>query len=152
MNIAISTAGPAPVNDTSDSASCRYERFATVFSRIYEETASIAVALEVLDAYRARETLTQPRVRDFGSLVVEIVARRFSLRPKLLFERNRHRDVTSARYVAAWILLRHRWTKEKIATYFHLDHSTVIHGLKRVASDNALLVAAHIAEQLLDDA
>jgi Bacterial dnaA protein helix-turn-helix len=152
MNIAIASAESAPANDATDTPPGRYDRYATVFSRIYKETASIAVALEVVDAYRAREMLTQPRVPDFGTLVVAIVARRFSLRPKLLFDRNRHRDVTSARYVAAWILFRHRWAKAKIATYFHLDHSTVIHGLKRVASDNALLVAAHLAEQLLDDA
>jgi hypothetical protein len=152
MNIAITSAGPPPANDTADTSPGRYERYAMVFSRIYKETGSIAVALEVYDAYRAREAAAPPRRPDLPTLVVDIVARWFSVKPKLLFDSNRHRDVTSARYVAAWILFRHQWAKAKIADYFHLDHSTVIHGLRKVASDNTLLVAAHLAEQLLHEA
>lgn len=152
MNIAISSAEPGPANDTAGAATGPYDRYATVFSRIYRETGSIAVALEVYDTYRAREAAAPRRRPDMATLVVEIVARSFSVKTKLLFESNRHRDVTSARYVAAWILFRQQWAKTKIADYFHLDHSTVIHGLRKVASDNTLLVAAQLAEQLLEEA
>ena len=138
---------PSPANDRGRPGP--YARYAEVFSRVYGDTGSIETALEVLDAFRTREAVLPPVIADVPSLVVKVVAQLFSVKPKLLFGRNRHRDVTSARYVASWLLFRRRWSKSKIASFFDLDHSTVIHGLRLVATDTALLVAAHKAEQFL---
>jgi Bacterial dnaA protein helix-turn-helix len=138
---------PSPANDRGRPGP--YARYAEVFSRVYGDTGSIEIALEVIDAFRTREAVLPPVIADVPTLVVRVVAQLFSVKPKLLFVRNRHRDVTSARYVASWLLFRRRWSKSKIASFFHLDHSTVIHGLRLVATDTALLVAAHKAEQFL---
>jgi hypothetical protein len=126
-----------------------YARYAEVFSRVYAETGSIEIALEVVDAFRTREAVLPPVIADVPTVVLRVVAQVFSVKPKMLLGRNRHRDVTSARYVASWLLFRRRWSKSKIASFFDLDHSTVIHGLRLVATDAALLVAAHKAEQFI---
>jgi hypothetical protein len=138
---------PSPAKDRGPAG--RYTLYADVFSRVYGDTGSIEIALEVLDAFRTRESILPPIIADVPTLVVKVVAQLFSVNPKLLFGRNRHRDVTSARYVASWLLFRRRWSKSKIASFFDLDHSTVIHGLRLVATDTVLLVAAHKAEQFL---
>jgi hypothetical protein len=151
MSIALIPAEPA--NDTTvPSPRGRYARYADIFSRVHAETGSIEIALEVLDTYRAREDLAPRRSPDLADRIVQVVARLFAVKPKQLFERNRHHDVTSARYVAAWLLLRRGWKKAKIATFFKLDHSTIIHGLRLVVADVDLLAAAHSAEQLLESA
>lgn len=151
MSIALIPAEPA--NDTTvRSPRGRYARYADVFSRVHAETGSIEIALEVLDGYRAREDLAPRRPPDHADRIVQVVARLFAVKAKQLFERNRHHDVTSARYVAAWLLIRCGWKKAKIATFFKLDHSTIIHGLRLVVADVDLLAAAHRAERLLESA
>src|SRR6185312_16560060 len=95
---------------------------------------SIAIALEVLDTYRAREVLTRPADQDLPKRAIAIAASLFHVPAKRLLERNRRADVTSARYVAAWLLRRRRWSFPKIAELFGLDHSTMIHGLRKVAT------------------
>jgi len=127
-----------------------YARYAEVFSRVYRESGSIEIALEVYETYRAREDLARPKRVDFAQRILQVSASLFCVPPKRILERNRHRDVTSARYVAAWLLSRRRWSTVKIGTLLDLDHSTVLHGLRRVAGDNDLLLAAHKAEQLLE--
>ncbi len=139
----------SPPSANDDDGRGPYARYAEIFSRVYGNTASIEIALEVVDALRTREAVLPPVIPDVPNLVIKVVAQLFSLKPKLLFGRNRHRDVTSARYVVAWLLFRRRWSKAKIASFFDLDHSTVIHGLRLVARDTNLLVAAHKAEQFL---
>ena len=68
---------------------------------------------------------------------------------KRLRERNRHRDVTDARYVAAFLLRRRHWTTEKTGALFGLDHSTIVSGLQKVENTPRLLVAVAKAEHLL---
>lgn len=109
---------PSPANDRGHP--CPYARYAEVFSRVYRDTGSIEIALEVVDAFRTRETVLPPVIADVPTLVLKVVAQLFSVKPKLLFGRNRHRDVTSARYVASWLLFRRRWSKSKIASFFDL--------------------------------
>jgi len=136
-----SAAVPAPITS--------YERWASVFSRVHAEVGSIAIALEVLDTYRAREAL-RPRPIDIPRRILALAAGAFHVPVHRLLERDRHRDVADARYAAAWVLRRRRWAYEKIAELLKLDHSTVIHGLRKVAAHDYLLLAASKAEQLLE--
>lgn len=131
-------------------ASSTYQRYADVFSRVYADAHSIAIALEVLDVYRAREALLGPADQELPRRVVATAASLFQVPAKRLLERNRRADVTSARYVAAWILRRRRWPYTKIAELFGLDHSTIIHGLRKVARSSHLLLSALKAEHLVD--
>ena len=126
-----------------------YERWSVIFSRIHAEVRSIPIALEVLDTYRAREAL-QPRPIDVPKRILAICAAAFNVPAERLLQRNRHQDVTSARYVAAWLLRRRRWAYSKIGEFLRLDHSTIIHGLRKVAACDHLLLAASKAEQVLD--
>jgi len=144
----------APVTSSTAAESHRsssaYERYADVFSRVYADARSIAIALEVLDTYRAREVLVRPADHDLPKRAIATAASLFHVPAKRLLERNRRADVTSARYVAAWVLRRRRWSYAKIAELFDLDHSTIIHGLRKVAATGDLLLAALNAEQLLE--
>jgi hypothetical protein len=149
MSIALIPAEPA--NDTTaPSPPGRYARYADVFSRVHAETGSIEIALEVLDTYRSREELAPRRPPELADRIVHIAARLFGVNPKRLFEADRHQDVAAARWIAAWLLVRHRWAKRKIASYLRHDRSTIISGLRRVAADHELLAAAHNAEVLLE--
>jgi hypothetical protein len=127
-----------------------YERYANVFSRVYADARSIAVALEVLDVYRACEARSRPAELDFPRRVLIAAASLFSIPPERLRERNRRTDVTSARYVAAWVLRRHRWAYPKIAELFGLNHATVIHGIRKVSATSHLLLAALKLELMVD--
>jgi hypothetical protein len=51
----------------------RYDRLAQVFSRVYAETHSVATALEVLDAHRAREAIARP-IPDLPKQVLTVAA------------------------------------------------------------------------------
>lgn len=126
-----------------------YDRWATVFSRVHAEVGSIAIALEVLDTYRAREAL-RPRPINVPRRILALSAAALYVPVHRLLERNRHRDIANARYVAAWMLRRRRWAYEKIAEFLGLNHSTIIHGLRKVAANDDLLLAASKAEQLLE--
>ena len=126
-----------------------YERWADIFARAHGDTHSIALALEVLDAIRSLENIgTHPAVDDAGRILA-IAASLFSVPVKRLRERNRHRDVTNARYVAAFLLRRRHWTTEKSGALFGLDHSTIVTGLQKVENTPHLLVAVAKAEHLL---
>jgi chromosomal replication initiation ATPase DnaA len=139
-------------NDTvkSDSQS-RYDRLAQVFSRVYAETHSVATALEVLDTHRAREAVAQP-IPDLPKQVLIVAGSLFHVPPSRLLQPGRHRDICSARWIAAWLLHRRRWTTVKIGSYLRLDHSTVLHGLRRVASSEDLLLLARHADEFLESA
>jgi chromosomal replication initiation ATPase DnaA len=134
------TAPPPPASD--------YDRLAQVFSRVYAETSSIATALEVLDAHRAREAVANP-TPDLPKRVLSVAASLFFVPASRLLDPSRHRDVCSARWIAAWLLHRRRWTSVKIGRLLGLDHSTVLHGLRRVARSDELLLVARAAEELL---
>ncbi len=142
------TESPAPTG--IDYPASPYERYAAVFSRVYADVHSIALALELLDTYRAREALIPPPEHDLPERALAIAASLFHVPAKLLLERNRRVDVTSARYVAAWVLRRRRWSYGKIAALFGLDHSTIIHGLRKVVTTSHLLLAALKTEHLVD--
>ena len=110
-----------------------YDRLAQVFSRVYAETGSIATTLEVLDTQRARELVAKPPP-DLPKRVLAAAAALFHVAPPArLLRRGRHRDICSARWVAAWMLRRRQWSTLKIGRYLGLDHSTVLHGLRRIA-------------------
>jgi chromosomal replication initiation ATPase DnaA len=126
-----------------------YERWADIFSIALKDTHSIALALEVLDNIRALEnTGTQPAADDSGRIVA-VVASLFAVPAQRLHERNRRRDVTDARYVAAFLLRRRHWTTEKTGAFFGLDHSTIVTGLQKVENTPRLRVAVAQAEHLL---
>jgi chromosomal replication initiation ATPase DnaA len=127
-----------------------YERYAAIFSTVHAETHSIAIALEVLDASRAREAIICPPDRYLPTRIIAIAASLFCVPPQSVMQRRRHRDITSARYVAAWLLRRHHWSTTKIGAFLHLDHSTIVHGLQKVSRDQSLYAAAQSAEKLLD--
>jgi hypothetical protein len=129
-----------------------YERYADVFSRVYVDAHSIAIALEVLDIHRACAARARPADLDFPGRVLETAATLFSVPPGRLRERNRRTDVTSARYVAAWVLRRHRWVYPKIAELFGLNHATIIHGIRKVSASSHLLLAALKLESIIDGA
>lgn len=127
----------------------RYERLADVFSRVYEATNDIAITLEVLDAHRAREVIARPR-SDLAARVLAVAAATFHvIPPRRLLQPGRHRDICSARWVASWILRRQGWSTVKVGRYLGLDHSTVLHGLRRVAERHQLLICARDAEARL---
>jgi hypothetical protein len=147
----ITADGPPTSSFFSHEPLSAYERYADVFSRVYADAQSIAIALEVLDTYRAREALAGPADQDLPKRVLATAASLFHVPVKRLLERNRRADVTSARYVAAWMLRRRRWSFPKIAEFFGLDHSTIIHGLRKIATTSDLLLAALKAEQMVDD-
>lgn len=126
-----------------------YERWADIFARAHRDTHSIAIALEVVDVIRALEDVGPPAVTYEADRILAIVASIFSVPVKRLRERNRHRDVTDARYVAAFLLRRRRWSTQKTGALFGLDHSTIVSGLQKVENTHHLLVAAAQAEHLL---
>jgi chromosomal replication initiation ATPase DnaA len=129
----------------------RYDRLAEAFSRVYAETGSIATTLEVLDTQRAREAMTRA-IPDLPKQVLTLAASLFHVPPSRLLQPGRHRDICSARWIAAWLLHRRRWTTVKIGSYLRLDHSTVLHGLRRVANSDDLLLLARRADELLESA
>jgi hypothetical protein len=150
MSVAPLRIDKTPANDATAPATGPYARYAQVFSRVYRETGSIEIALEVYETYRAREDLTRRRPAGLGQHVVEVAARQFGVNPKRLLEADRHKDVVAARWTAAWLLHRRRWSTLKIGSFLKHDHSTILFGLRRVAADQGLLLAAHKAETLLD--
>ena len=127
-----------------------YERWADIFARAHGDTHSIALALEVLDAIRSLGNIGTHRDVDDAGRIITVAASLFSVPVKLLRERNRHRDVTEARYVAAFLLRRRHWTTEKTGALFGLDHSTIVSGLQKVENTPRLLVAVAKAEHLLE--
>ena len=139
-------------NEPAQTASeSRYDRLAQVFSRVYAETHSVATALEVLDMHRAREAVARP-IPDLPKHVLTIAASVFHVPASRLLQPGRHRDICSARWIASWLLHRRRWTTVKIGRYLGLDHSTVLHGLRRVANSDDLLLLARRADELLESA
>jgi chromosomal replication initiation ATPase DnaA len=131
-------------------AADEYERLAKVFSRLYEQTHDIALTLEVLDIHRARASMAPP-VPSVGDRIVTVVASMFDIRPaRRLLQPGRHRDLCAARWVASWLLRQRRWSTVKIGRFFGLDHSTVLHGLRRVAANRELLLSARAAESRLE--
>jgi chromosomal replication initiation ATPase DnaA len=140
----------APANDVTPARSTAYGRYAEIFSSVHRETGSIEIALEVLDAHRARQEINPPKP-DLPTRVLAVAASLFYVKPKRLLERDRHEDLARARWVAMWLLNRRHWKPGKIALFLGLDRTTVIYGLRRVANDHDLLVAAHKAELMLAD-
>ncbi len=128
-----------------------YTRWAGLFQRALADTNSVPLALAICDTIRHREERRLQLLADEDpKRVVRVCATLFYVPVARVFERNRHADVTSARYVAAWILRRWHWSLHKIARFFSLDHSTIVHGLRKVDTNAHLLFAAHKAEKLLE--
>jgi chromosomal replication initiation ATPase DnaA len=129
-----------------------YDRLAQVFSRVYAETGSIATTLEVLVTQHVRELVAKP-TPDLPKRVLAAAAALFHVTPPArLLRPGRHRDVCSARWIAAWMLRRRNWSTPKIGRFLGLDHSTVLHGLRRVAAcENLLLMASAAEEQVAED-
>jgi chromosomal replication initiation ATPase DnaA len=134
-----------------DSSSDDYERLAGVFSCVYAETNDIATTLEVLDAHRARELVRRPTA-DLPHRVLAVAAALFHVPASRLLRPGRHRDICSARWIAAWILRQRGWSTLKIGRFLRLDHSTVLHGLRRVVADRGLLLLARDAIRRIDTA
>ena len=129
-----------------------YDRLAQVFRRVYAETGSIATTLEVLDTQRARELVAKP-TPDLPKRVLAAAAALFHVTPPArLLRPGRHRDICSARWIAAWMLRRRNWSTVKIGRFLGLDHSTVLHGLRRVAESNELLLLARRADDVVTSA
>jgi len=127
-----------------------YERLADEFSRVYAETKDIATTLAVLDVRCPRHLVWRP-IPNLPTQVVAIAAALFYVRrPSRLLEPGRHRDICSARWIAAWLLRRQRWSLPKIAAFLNVDHSTIVHGLRRVAESPELRAIATEAEARLD--
>ena len=124
----------------------RYEQLAGVFSRVYAVTNDIAITLEILDTHRERNAIARPSP-DLATRVVAVAAAIFHVVPSSrLLRPGRHRDICAARWIAAWVLRRRGWSTLKIGRFFGLDHSTVLHGLRRVADSRELLLCARDAE------
>jgi hypothetical protein len=140
----------APSTVSPEKTSSAYSRWAAIFERAHHDTNSIAIALEVLDTLRERERGRVRAVTDEPGRILRIAAAHFHVPAERLRERNRRSDVTSARYVSAWILRRRHWSLVKLGEFFHLDHSTILSGLRKVDTTPHLLYAAHKAEQLLE--
>ncbi len=125
-----------------------YEDLARIFSAVYAATNDIATTLEVLDAHRARITVLRPGP-ELLQRVLAAAASVFNVPMPRLLRAGRHRDVCYARWVAAWMLRQRSWSTVKIGRFLHLDHSTVLHGLRRVANDTHLMLHARAAETRL---
>jgi chromosomal replication initiation ATPase DnaA len=125
-----------------------YEDLARIFSAVYAATNDIAMTLEVLDAHRARITVLRPGP-ELPQPVLAAAASVFNVPMSRLLRPGRHRDVCYARWVAAWMLRRRAWSTVKIGRFIGLDHSTILHGLRRVANDAHLMLHARAAEARL---
>lgn len=127
-----------------------YEQLADVFSHVYAATNDIAIALEVLDAHRARTAIARP-TPDLAARAITVAAAIFHVVPsRRLLRPGRHRDICAARWIAAWVLHRRGWSTLKIGRFLGLDHSTVLHGLRRVANSRELLLCARDAEERIE--
>lgn len=141
---------PAVATDGDAPPASEYDRLAGRFSSIYAETRSIAVTLELLDAERARDTQTAAIDLQLPNHVLEVAASLYYVKPPTrLLRPGSHRDICAARWVASWLLRKQGWTTLKIGRFLSVDHSTVIHGLRRVAADASLSRVAHAAAELL---
>jgi len=140
---ALSTVPPEKTN-------AAYSRWAAIFERAHHDTNSTSIALEVLDTLRERERGRVRAATDEPGRILRIAAALFHVPAERLRQRNRRSDVTSARYVSAWILRRRHWSLVKLGEFFHLDHTTILSGLRKVDTTPHLLYAAYKAEQLLE--
>jgi chromosomal replication initiation ATPase DnaA len=102
----------------------------------------------VLDVHRARITVLPPGP-ELPQRVLAAAASVFNLPMSRLLRPGRHRDVCYARWVAAWMLRQRAWSTVKIGRFLGLDHSTILHGLRRVANDAHLMLHARAAETRL---
>lgn len=151
MSIAIIPSDSVPANDTAARHQRGpYARYADIFARIYAETGSVEIALEVYETYRAREQFDRPKRIDLPNRIVEIAAAIFGIAPTRVFKADRHSDVVATRRIVAWALYRRRWSTLRIGAFLNHDHSTILTGLRVVADDQELLLAAHKAEHLLE--
>jgi chromosomal replication initiation ATPase DnaA len=139
----IATGGDSPPGS-------EYERLADRFSRIYAETGSIAATLELLDAERAGDTSSTAIDLQLPNHVLDVAASLYYVKPaRRLLRPGSHRDICAARWIASWLLRKHGWTTLKIGRFLSVDHSTVIHGLRRVAADATLRRMVCLAAELL---
>ena len=129
-------------------------RFGRTTDDLFDGCTNISIATAMLSEYEHACSLKPDHPSalpdaDLPSRVLTISAALFSVPIDRLHQRLRHRDVTSARYVAAWLLSRRHWASTKIGSHLGLDHSTVLHGIRRVETTDHLRTIACKAELLL---
>lgn len=81
------------------------------------------------------------RTRDFviSDVVITRVSRFYGVTPNQILREYRTKLPTVARFVAAYLMRKQGMTTIAIGRALQRDHSTVIHGIKRVEASPALL-------------
>lgn len=91
---------------------------------------------EVEDAIE-RELVDQQRLE--GREVLEAIATAYVVDVEQLPSRARNAHLAEARHVAFWILHRRQsWSLQAIGDWLDRDHSSVLHGVRRVDADSRL--------------
>jgi chromosomal replication initiation ATPase DnaA len=72
---------------------------------------------------------------DDGQAALEQVAALLDTTPAQLARRRRTRAIVRVRHEAMWLLERRGLSRSAIGRLLERDHSTVIHGLRRLAAD-----------------
>ena len=70
--------------------------------------------------------------------VLAPVLERFDVTLDELFYGRRVRHVADARAIASWILREHGLTFQRIGQLLHKDHSSIVHGVRRVELERSL--------------
>jgi chromosomal replication initiator protein len=99
------------------------------YARVYPGPVTVAIAGQVLDQLH---TDSHKRTLDPGR-VLDLVVRHFNVSLEMLCGKQRDRSIVWPRQVAMFLMREETSAKlEQIGDELHRDHSTVMHGLKRV--------------------
>lgn len=103
----------------------------------------------------ARGRALQERVRavttraSWNARVIAATCHHFGIEQDTLLSGRRHRDVTDARHTAMWLMRDADRTLLEIAAELGMDHTSVMHGVRRVDQSPALRNDAYIIREAL---
>lgn len=135
----------------SDDVISRLDRLKRLQSRI-----EIEIERETAFQQRIRRLGSQVRLAvvtrgDWPTRVIATAGHHFSVSADDITGPGRSHDIVDARHVAAWLLRESGWSFPQIGEAMGKDHTTVMHGVKRVDKTPELIaVAAAIRGQLVE--
>ena len=78
-----------------------------------------------------KELPQPPKVHPLDE-AVDLIAKRHGVTAEALLNHNRRRFISHARQEVFWLARKEGLSYPEIATYFDMDHTTVIHGFRQV--------------------
>ena len=116
------------------------------YARLLRADITLDIALQALSAMAPAPDRTYPSPQ----AVIKAVAEYFNLTPEALCGKCRAREIADARHVAMYLLREdaHQRTTDIGRTLGGRDHSTVIHGLRKVES--AMAIDCHFPRQIAE--